>query len=467
MLHHVAKGVSADADPVTPDEDHALRAAFGRYGGSATARMAAMPVVARYQTLGAGRWFLCDCRPGVERRPALIPVALTHIRRHDDPRWSRHAEGCEFNRDPDEQREIIASHRRPGARPFRLARRFTPLWTSAFNREVKACSQASKRPGLAKLLLTVMESAGLQTVPAGRPPPPVPEQVAAIWKAAKTLELDEAVRVTDFLCTGIAQYPAFLERIRLTDPGVFAHTRPHGILLLRLVGIGTGSIQPVSGPALPVIGRLAVFGEDAADATRARAPYLAACLVSQIEADGAIGIVSAYVHPCASKAHLMLVDSDAERRTLAQLQSVQIWLQREDSIEATIDKPLFDVGPETGPEDQPRPSCVPDFVVRGGGRTVIVETMGYADEDYRTRKVRVHAALSTALAGAPVVEHDFHLPVSWEQDWRDKRFRRDVRQVVSGGARPGLAGSGGRPAPGRRAGRNDGVRSPECAALPR
>ena len=84
-MHHLAKGVSADADPVTPDEDHALRAAFGRYGGSATARMAAMPVVARYQTLGAGRWFLCDCRPGVERRPALIPVALTHIRRHDAP----------------------------------------------------------------------------------------------------------------------------------------------------------------------------------------------------------------------------------------------------------------------------------------------------------------------------------------------------------------------------------------------
>lgn len=128
----------------------------------------------------------------------------------------------------------------------------------------------------------------------------------------------------------------------------------------------------------------------------------------------------------------MLVDSDAERRTLAQLQSVQGWLKREDGIEATIEKSLFDIGPETGPEMQPRPPCIPDFVVRGGRNTAIIETMGYADEGYRTRKVRVHAALSAALDGAPVVEHDFHLPPRWDQDWRDKRFRRDVRRVVSG-----------------------------------
>lgn len=72
MLHHAAKGASTDARPLTSEEDRALRAAFGRYGGSVSARMAAMPVVARYQQLGAGRWLLCDCAPGAVRPPALI-----------------------------------------------------------------------------------------------------------------------------------------------------------------------------------------------------------------------------------------------------------------------------------------------------------------------------------------------------------------------------------------------------------
>lgn len=432
MLHHAAKGVSTDAQPVTPEEDQALRAAFGRFGGAETARMAAMPVVARYQAQGAGRWLLCDCQPGAARPPALIPVAMTHVRRHDDPRWARHAQGCDFNREPAEQREVTESHRRAQARPFRLARRFTPLWTSAFKREVKACSHAGKRPGLAKLLLRLAEDAGLQVVPPGWSPPPVPNQVEALWKAARAMELDEGIRTTDYLCTAVAKLPLLIERVRATDREAFQHTRPHGILLLRLAAVGDGVIQPLAGPALPVSGRLAVFGEDAADATRVRAPYLAACLVSSAEEGGDVGIVSAYIHPCASVDHLLLLDSDAERRTLEQLRSTQRWLGRQDGIAMTIEKPLSDIGPPTGPEVQPRPPCIPDFVVRGGKGTAAIETMGYADEGYRSRKVRVHAALSAALDGAPVVEHDLHLPPGWPHDWRDKRFRRDVRRAVSG-----------------------------------
>lgn len=432
MLHHAAKGVTTDAQPVTPEEDRLLRAAFGCFGGTGAARMAAMPVVARYQAQGAGRWLLCDCQPDAARPPALIPVAMTHVRRHDDPRWAQHAEGCEFNREPDEQREVTDSHRRTEVRPFRLARRFTPMWTGAFKREVKACSHASKRPGLARLLLRLAEDAGLQAVPAGWSAPPVPDQVAALWKAARALELDEGIRVTDYLCTAVAQLPQFAERIRAAHREAFKHTRPHGILLLRLAGIGDGVIQPLAGPALPVSGRLAVFGEDTADATRARAPYLAACLVSSSEDGGEAGIVSAYAHPCASLGHLLLLDSDAERQTLEQLRSTQRWLARQDGIEASIEKPLSDIGPPPGPDVPPRPPCIPDFVVRGGGRTAVVETMGYADEGYRSRKVRVHAAMSAALDGAPVVEHDFHRPPGWPQDWRDGRLRREVRRAVAG-----------------------------------
>ena len=70
--------------------------------------------------------------------------------------------------------------------------------------------------------------------------------------------------------------------------------------------------------------------------------------------------------------------------------------------------------------------------MRGGRTTVIVETMGYADASYRGRKERVHTAMSAALGGAPVVQHDFHLPPGWDQDRRDARFWREVRWAVTG-----------------------------------
>jgi len=86
MLHASSKGETDGAVDLAPEEDRLLREAFGRYGGSARARSSAAPVVARFQQLGSGRWFLCDCRPGTDRPPALVPVPQTHMRCHQDER---------------------------------------------------------------------------------------------------------------------------------------------------------------------------------------------------------------------------------------------------------------------------------------------------------------------------------------------------------------------------------------------
>ena len=104
MLLVAPKGSASTPVPVTSEEDSILRAAFGRYGGRLADREAAAPIVRRYQQLGIGSWFLCDCRLGVERPPALVPVSQTHIRRHQDDRWPVHCDGCDFQRDPVDQR---------------------------------------------------------------------------------------------------------------------------------------------------------------------------------------------------------------------------------------------------------------------------------------------------------------------------------------------------------------------------
>jgi hypothetical protein len=115
------------------------------------------------------------------------------------------------------------------------------------------------------------------------------------------------------------------------------------------------------------------------------------------EEKGPVEVLSAYVHPCAGEHHLMLVDSDYERRTLRQLRHLQTWLGAKRGVALAIEKPVFDLGP-AGDHDgsrEGRDPCIPDLILRsagagaGGRGTVIVETMGYADEAYRLRKARM------------------------------------------------------------------------------
>ncbi len=105
MLCVCRRGEVGEARALAPEEDRALREAFGRFAVPA-ARAAGTAVVQRYQHAGAGHWFACSCLgPGV-RPPVLVPVAEAHIRRHQDPPWPAHAEACDFYRDPDEQRRV-------------------------------------------------------------------------------------------------------------------------------------------------------------------------------------------------------------------------------------------------------------------------------------------------------------------------------------------------------------------------
>ena len=283
MLRYAPKGEVAGAAFVTPEEDRSLRAAFGRYAAPPptsadptctadgppfpAARAAAIPVVRHYQQLGAGCWFLCDCRPGAERPPALAPVSQTHIRRHQDARWPVHCDACDFRRDPAEQREISASYRPPPRdRPMRLVRALTG-GAEVMEHRLVGSSRHSKRPRLARLLMRLLTDAGLQRIePGGGPPPawrppPLVDQVKAIWAAARSVELDTGVRLPAFLCTSPARLPELMARIAAPGPVRFAHTRPHGVLIARVGTIGAGVLHPLSGPAIPVRGRLAVWAE--------------------------------------------------------------------------------------------------------------------------------------------------------------------------------------------------------------
>ncbi len=485
MLRLTRRGEVAELRELTADEDLALRRAFGRYGRIEDRTIGAA-VVRRHQHSGAGRWFLCDCLGDVPRPPALVPVTEDHIRRHAEAPWPAHDPACDFYRDQAEQRLICGSYARLAPRkPIPLVTRYKgPEHTKA---AVTGRSRDRHRGRLATLLMTLLEQAGLTRIGPGQPLPSIADQYRALRTAAREMELEEGVALASFLCTYLPALPELMAKIARTPPERFRRShRPHGLLVTMAAEAAVGQIRPLRGDPIPVRGEIAIFGErdghgqDAAGDRRARSPYLAACVVGRAAPEEPVEVLKAYLHPCASPGHLMPVDSNLERQTLALLLSLQDWLGKRRAVRVTIDKPVFDLGWSSAPtlgqetgaaqsdaaallakadeahraslatlrdlgikhrpggDQEARDPCLPDFILWAEAdhciqhRAVIVETMGFADDAYRDRKHRTHGLMSRILDGAPVVEHDFWSPADRPQAQRDRQFWLDARWMVTG-----------------------------------
>ena len=494
MLRLTRRGEVAELRDLTADEDLALRRAFGRYG-RVEDRTVGAAVVRRHQHSGAGRWFLCDCLGDVPRPPALVPVTEDHIRRHVEAPWPAHDPACDFYRDLAEQRSICGSYARVAPRkPIPLVTSYkVPEHTKP---TVTGRSRDRHRGRLATLLMTLLEQAGLTRIGPGQPLPPIADQYRALRTAGREIELEEGVALASFLCTYLPALPELVAKIARTPPERFRRShRPHGLLVTMAAEAAVGQIRPLRGDPIPVRGEIAIFGErdrhgqEAAGDRRARSPYLAACVVGRAGPEEPVEVLKAYLHPCASQGHLMPVDSNLERQTLAQLLSLQDWLGKSRKVRVTLDKPVFDLGWSSAPapvqaaggvpveaealltrigdvhraslttlrelgikhrpgcDEEARDPCVPNFILWAEADyaiqhgVVIVETMGFADEVYRDRKHRTHELMSRTLGGAPIVQHDFWSPTSTVQGQRDRQFWLGARWTVTG---PEPAGSGGR-----------------------
>jgi hypothetical protein len=467
MLSVAPKGRVEPAIDLSVEEDRHLRRAFGRFGNPAERRSAA-EIVRRWQCDGPGHWILCDClgvRGDDDRRPALVPVAEAHLRRHIHGSWPPHAPDCDFYRDPDEQRRTTLTYRRTDhVEP--VIRGFDRNDTGERVR-FSRISHADDRPRLARLMMRLVQASGISTVWPGWNDNLLPRQYRMLRAAAKEIRLTSAVRLSTYLETFPPHYEMFRARIEAVPASKFKGSRPHGVMIFAARQISEGVIDAGSGQSLPVAGRISVFGEieghgRIGDRAIQRPPYLVAALVARPSAEDPAAILRAYAHPIASAYHLIPVDSDYERRTLKRLMSVQRWLLQTRNVVMSIEKPLFDIGPldeDVGDGDGDegrragvdraqaagggqgrgvsrgsRPPIIPDFVVRaksaqGLTATVIVETMGYDDEVYRERKMRLHPMMREALNQAPLVQHICHHAGS-DPQLVDQAMGREVLRFI-------------------------------------
>lgn len=141
-----------------------------------------------------------------------------------------------------------------------------------------------------------------------------------------------------------------------------------------------------AGQKIPVEGSIRIW---AGDVSPARFPMLAIARITLI--DGGLSIQELYAHPVQGNGSWMLVDSNHERNAVDDLKSVATWLHNAKGISISFEKPLFEWN-NTGEK--------PDFVLTKYSASkqsnyCIVETMGFDDHQYLTRKSELRKKLIT------------------------------------------------------------------------
>lgn len=133
------------------------------------------------------------------------------------------------------------------------------------------------------------------------------------------------------------------------------------------------------GNRLCIDGKFSVYGRQG----RHAGPYLA--IVAMCERDGEIVLSRAYLHPVVAINHWLPVDSGFEREAFAVIAKFLYGANKDSPGRYELIKPLEDF-------EIAEKGCRPDFVIEDSvmKRTLVIETMGASDQEYRDRKAESH-----------------------------------------------------------------------------
>ena len=126
-----------------------------------------------------------------------------------------------------------------------------------------------------------------------------------------------------------------------------------------------------------------------------RPPYWV-MLAFNHSAEGSVICGEGYAHALFRRNCPVPVDSDLERQTMEGIAEVASWLKGGADV-LTLIKPLFDIEVEVEGE---KGFVLPDFIIQaklpdGREHAVVVETMGYTDDEYCERKAEQHKGMRT------------------------------------------------------------------------
>lgn len=260
-----------------------------------------------------------------------------------------------------------------------------------------------RRPRLARLLLTLVEDAGLNVIETLAPFPTAParEAIARIAAVTRNNEFAQGRPLSDIVRFWPLITQAEQQRLmtRLESPelpwpaGRARHF--YQIFISDEVSRERATFRFRSEEAVfaPEKG-LRINGESQEGL---RPPYWV-ILEFRRSADGSIVCSDAYAHALHSRSCPVPVDSGLERQTVDSLATCAAWLAKKEDAPVrslSLKKPLFDYAVTLDGEEG---WVLPDFMVEattaaGEKKAFVIETMGYQDEDYIERKSRQHRGM--------------------------------------------------------------------------
>ncbi|MBU9819631.1 hypothetical protein J1782_06995 [Rahnella sp. BCC 1045] len=289
-------------------------------------------------------------------------------------------------------------------------------------------TRRKRRPRLARLLMTLIEDAGLNTF---SPITPLPSQAARTWldtlaASAGAQEFIRGRRLSEIVRFQPAMGEAAQERLMQELERPDAHwpagkarvfyqifmsdqvTREH--VTFAWNG-GERRFVPERG--------VSINGESQEGL---RPPYWV-ILAFKRGTEGGLICSEGYAHALFRRNCPVPVDSGLERQTLEGIAEVATWLKGK-AGELTLVKPLFDI--EVNVEGE-KGFVLPDFIIQarmpdGRERSVVIETMGYTDDEYCERKAEQHKGMRTL---GPLQTD----PPRWPQEV-DKRFTNHLYGVM-------------------------------------
>jgi hypothetical protein len=164
---------------------------------------------------------------------------------------------------------------------------------------------------------------------------------------------------------------------------------PQGFLLLYVPHFKGHEITLPDGNTITIANRIqspSVKGNHIAG------PYLVFVVIGQYPESRGYAPLRAYAQPIFNGRLFVPVESDFERRTVRCILDCQKILHAH-GVDVAIRKPLFDTMTRLGP-------CRPDFVmearsrITGEVRTLVIEAMGFDNDDYLATKAITHPRMS-------------------------------------------------------------------------
>ena len=384
------------AESLSPQVQSAVRAVAA---GAESERLESLVLAVMKRARASKLWLGCDCRSEDGRRPAVAPCRKSHGTHY----WQvlvrgqlAHDGGCVFGRTRARRRQDAARwNRPPRTAPEGF---FAVLRDQAEEQRVSRPGGRSegggertgvRRPALSRLLLMLMEKAGLTRVR----PDDERMWVDAVKDPAKEIEIAPGRLLSELWFPSVPMWNGELvhARVRAAARDWPAGHKPQGFVCwivwdVDACGVGTDGendrVEVRSGVVRPVVGTNPI----------AR-PYLFLGAVGLPEGESGYECLEAYAQPIVARKWPVPVDSHYERQAFGTLRTtLQILSRAFPDAAFELEKPVFDIETPEGP-------CLPDFLIdarRGGDElTFVVEVMGFERPEYLQGKEVTYPRMAT------------------------------------------------------------------------